>query len=1756
MPRQQLRTAPKRRAAILLVVVLLTTLFMVVGLAFVLYAEAQATSSRFYREANLNLDDKFPTPEDLLGWGLGQLIYDCPDDSEADSAIRGASLARTMYGWNYEPIPGTSEVRGLFNTVPYGGLGRPSTLNGPYQNPYNIDDRLLINYMHFPADGFKRDPERINPGPSPTGGGLFTGGFNAPYTAVDLNSLFLAQVRAMDENVDGVLNAGLMEVVTPSFWRGDMVDYRHIWPSPAPTLHPGNQAWTDPATLTGALAHLKYKTLRPRPVDQLLPSEIAYLNTLPPAAAEAQVRAWATPGPNQRLFPLPETQFGDVRNLPGPGQNDSIWVDLGYPVIRLAATQRKVKPLFAFLVVDLDGRVNMNVAGNIKEQPTVGFGYHGSQHGFGPWEINPRYLMRQTNAIPPLPPGIIPAGGDSNEYLDLFRGKATLAGVVGGRYGRRPLAAWEGRYWNPPTARPATPPWMPYPNAPNNLYSNPGHPSSNYALVNWDGSSVVPPLPTPPTPPPTYGQPNLWSMGGDFMAGLGYSALPRYPAEYRDGSDDERFNHPSLFNPFRLNHRPDPWTGTIPSDELDRLLPVSDMRGLIAWTSPLPTPTPADPFRTSADTLQTELARLWPNHIRLYPRLRNLVTTLSMDLDRAGAVPGQAMLPVAPFVSPTGDSPYMLNGTPPVMPTSTYATRYPIGPPTFINDPANPNRSLLPNRIATETTNIGGDLRYLPNGMTVRGDWRSRLADIGRVDVNRPLEDYPPIVNGDRPNLLGDPTLATKQWRATRDRVLLARDIFDRLRLATGAADPARFAPPAMTSDPAQTAPTNDPAHPLRQQFEALRYLAQLAANIVDFVDKDDVMTAFNFLGNQLPPEANPNAVVPCPAWGWVFGTEMPRLVVNEVYAQVQNHPLDNFNSAAAPNLSFQRGGVSDPDTPNTKMGRPFTTSLPIPATARATQPYRVNFFIELHNPHHLDPSMSENGAARLMLNPGTNPTPGLRNIYKIVIRSQVDPTLTRATDNVTGQPRSTVAAPNIHLEVQDFVHDGLNPPAGGTVPAFDRTVVMPAVGVPQTAWEANPTPKDSKYGYLGDTQDGDPTNDGNNWRNNGFALLGPSLTGAMWQAEVPHDRDPDGDGIPNTPDQAPIQPTISVADQNIMGAAAPSRLWTELPNTLDPAVVSGDLANFAPSVFLQRLAFPHLPPQPDPTQSNYNPFITVDYLENIPIQDAVLYDSATRRDGTMLRPQRQALNPGVGSGRHSFGRRQPFKAAREVGQNTPQMQSPLPAPSDRIQQTFFRQNGQSDFASPGPAGAAAAGATLDPFTWLVHYDRRIVNWADLLHVTALKPHELTQEFMNPNAPAAQRAAWHQAPWRVPDARLYRALELLGSGSFMAGVPIGGRVPGKININTMMDIEVFRALCDALQPNPASPGAVRHRFDQATVDAAWNIINANRPYMSPALPNMGAGPSFDMQYMGPPPYGQTPPNGWGNTTNRSLLRQGAHVHQGFLALPDAANHPFNVEELLKKIAGNVTTRSNVFAVYITVGFFEVRRPQAPGDPEGDAYQPVKLGRELNPPRRHKFFAIVDRTNLSLDINNPRMQGRRPIFFPLHPVNSSAAVGLQEPYAIMAGTAGPATPAAEAFVPAADVEPIPGGGVQLVLRDTIDHYGREFSDNPSARSGETASIQPGQILFLDVGERQEYIRVESVLPNVANPSRSRITFYAVQEQIGVSPALWPRIPFQFSHARGAPICTVQIGNPGPQPLPLRYDETPYADTVVPFRIILQ
>src|SRR5262249_61259897 len=109
--------------------------------------------------------------------------------------------------------------------------------------------------------------------------------------------------------------------------------------------------------------------------------------------------------------------------------NDSFWMDLGFPV-RKTPEGIKYKPLFAFLVTDLDNRVNLNVHGNVRGFDVVGnnrYYKHRSNQGWGPWEVNIGKVLNHSTVIQPNP--LV----TNEEWPNLFRGDVARGWT--GRYG-------------------------------------------------------------------------------------------------------------------------------------------------------------------------------------------------------------------------------------------------------------------------------------------------------------------------------------------------------------------------------------------------------------------------------------------------------------------------------------------------------------------------------------------------------------------------------------------------------------------------------------------------------------------------------------------------------------------------------------------------------------------------------------------------------------------------------------------------------------------------------------------------------------------------------------------------------------------------------------------------------------------------------------------------------------------------------------------------------------------------------------------------------------------------------------------------------------------------------------------------------------------------------------------------------------------------------------------------------------------------
>ena len=181
-------------------------------------------------------------------------------------------------------------------------------------------------------------------------------GMDEDYDAVDLENWFLAM-----QSADG-------SVTIPSFHRPSAI---RIDSTVTPAIYdwggPQNAAWENAAP--GNWNDSASRILRPRAADGHDAS--AFPDLVPDATGKITY---------------------DVDN-DGDGITDSVWVDLGYPARRNAQGQL-YKPLFAFMVIGLNGRIPLNTAGNLAGQ-TSGIPF--------PLAHRPRVHLRRRSGPRPAP---------------------------------------------------------------------------------------------------------------------------------------------------------------------------------------------------------------------------------------------------------------------------------------------------------------------------------------------------------------------------------------------------------------------------------------------------------------------------------------------------------------------------------------------------------------------------------------------------------------------------------------------------------------------------------------------------------------------------------------------------------------------------------------------------------------------------------------------------------------------------------------------------------------------------------------------------------------------------------------------------------------------------------------------------------------------------------------------------------------------------------------------------------------------------------------------------------------------------------------------------------------------------------------------------------------------------------------------------------------------------------------------------------
>ncbi len=1477
-----------RRGVILLVVIALLSMFAVVGVSFVLYSQAQSDAARIYRDSQALVGNQpQDAPKTLLGQFLHQIVFDLDDMAwsnakavNVSSAVRGHSFARTMWGYNYprfanDPsVPNSQQVPFPNpNTNAYSGTGRlhsdsPQTMSPVvWRDPNSstnlapLDEFFLPNYTYFNWDYFGgnpvasqiglHDPERLgwrmptqqNPNPLTLQPGPFAGGFNPSYTYPDANNMFLAAVKA-----DGT-------VLAPSFHRPwlahqalvaaaasnqGLANYLAQNPDMSLKLDPNDPKWTDTTN-----SCWRYMTLRPRPADH---------------AKDAQ---------GNFLFPKPQ-MGGDVSNL-GGSKNDSIWIDLGIPKKQLP-DGRWYKPLFAPLIIDLDGRVNINAHGNIRGAAS-GF-WHVSNQGWGPWEVNLAWVLNynytnsdvqnwQQLTNPPQPGNAQPPP----EWSTLYLGSHNFAGI-------------------PNVLVPPTKPIY-------GRYGPDGYPDFNAAVFN-DPLNTAAVAPTLITQPHFYSQIDYDAWDA---AGAQYSGLPAYTGAgivypgfplYQNGTinqtngwynanlsatptpTDERFKHPLAYNPYL------PAVTTAPTTQqvgiFDRSPSPLSPGGALFADSALAALILNPRDSTATALAQTDLGILCRSNlisdtspytlntsVTNAVRRRWMLTTRSFDVDQPGFTPG-IFNPTDPAVQ------YVMQGD---------LERAPAG-----------QLSVFP-ALNQYTPQQNGDFAV---------DWRG-FANVpgapnglGRVDLNRKLTPYPRLdtttgmptysvrfdVTTQIPNS-NPPATYDQQFQAAQgDRQALAKDIYRRLLHVTGV-------PPAAT-----------PATPTPAELMPRRWLAQLAVNIVDYIDEDDISTPFNFYDMQtdgLVAISNigdaDTTLSPELFKYWVFGTEMPSLVLNEAL------------------------GECKPPT----AGMPSTT-------------FANNFWVELHNPR-VAPSATS-GVSQLDVQP---------------IALAVSQTGTGVTVPIGGgqtelvQSNSTAAYAPYKIVIVPY-----NAPqqTGLLSLATNNNNVL---GTPDNTQPA-PTPRT-------ETQDADFTDAARVFNPNGTPV---NATATVWP-----------NNTPNQSSFAIVGPDSDTTNA-VIAAAPQTTQWIKTNTGSMQYSSTGDSTSFTPNdtstgvtVFLRRLANPHLPYDERPVVTMmsgqpavnpmFNPYVTIDYMDKV-------------KDNKVNDPLVTSWN--------SQGKRQPF-ASRYESDTTPPKVSQI---VDQDQGTAQPKNTFGDKNSPGPA-------TSTGYRWPMHVDRQLVSPMELLNVAAYKPHQLLQFFMNNE----EKPDNHLAPWFDQDLvgvgparshRLYRLFEYLQTNSRMAGTVdnnytgqnpnqgrhVAGRVPGKININTIWDPEVFLALCDPQASNGFAPSSIANLSNPSDINTVFGKLLASRtPGYSSNTLLYNDQPFTSYAAFGQPSTSadaQHPvlqfPNGFG--LQNTIFRRAVGSTDRLFDVTSAA-HPYQKNELLNKISSNITTRSNVFAVWLTVGFFEVKDPTT---------LPEKLGKELGIDQgynvRHQMFAIVDRSALA------------------------------------------------------------------------------------------------------------------------------------------------------------------------------------------------
>jgi hypothetical protein len=1388
----------------------------------------------------------------------------------------------------------------------------------------------------------------------------------------------------------------------------------------------------------------------------------------------------------------------DVDNN-GDGVADSIWVDLGAPV-RTRADGRLYKPLFAILCLDLDGRLNLNAHGCLAQTNNDTFkgytanidlttyvnngdharGYYYAPHtasnipfwfggntqtaairrgqGYGPAEINLLPLFANN-----------PVGTNYAEYRALLTGNANAPG----RYDTTDVPGASGQdylsqnklfeYWNEALRNAAfglNPPadwrfgyWK-------FLYPNSGYMLNVFGTpANFRGDGAV--------ALDLAGQPIYCRMGEDEHITDGNAAGTDQnvdtPYEFnlaKPSASNAKFSTTELeriLRPFdsdssslpdrilRLVNHQDTTTG-LPSLLVNHRHDITTE----SWDIPVPammlTPTLRQQFTTTYNGLGT-----------LRPNLRDaLLPATAVTAGNQPVVPTLVDLLIVRLAAgmrgspiPDGDIPnHIATMLPRLLPLDLLSGRK-----MDINRPFGNGTDNNGNRVVDE-----------PAGLVRQSTPNEHLFQIDTTYPEEISSELVPQINGTGTALTNIPFNHCDGIDVNGDGLVnnvdraLARQLYARQLYV--------MALLLMNYQP--NTPINNDDRILTRQ------VAQWAVNVVDFRDRDSIMTPFEydidpFRDNSTTRDGNtwdvdgvidsaagnPNSDDNQNYRGLVWGCERPELLITETLA---------FHDRRTEDLNTDSSGHTTTDTP------------PDNDFDQQKRP-EGSLFIELFNPStRLEPKTGEfysgvNGGVDLARMVGQSP------VWRLTI--DLDATAARDPDSQATVPERSVYfvhANNIDITANS---DGRR--------HYPRT--LPNVAIEPGRYAVigpgrdpeEPDPATTTYIGL---RSGHPAGDGDTRR----IVLNPAGTPPVAVRDNTND-DPAVNDLPNGRVQPPVAVVVDSAFVNnaerymrlsvselVDGYPAVDEQGTaydkanrryvnpfDTPLDTDPILAQNGTHSRYRVVHLQRLANPLLP-----WNEFSNPYRTVD---SMPI-DLTIFNG--------VEDETSAPNANLGA-HHFFSRERGESAANahaadaNVRDRNPWTQSQLnggiaddPARTnglgadipdiahvfrDTLHHTLgYLSHDLTDAAGPrdNANGQFYVGDPLGtPFPWLTWNNRPYISQLELLQVPATSARELlmnqedleadvanhwaTKGFRMPNTGAADNVYetfnWpfghlmnlflsRPAGGGVPDddingdgndevidpyASLHQLLDMLYVPSRFVGTELQGnpqqlaaasghlcyppfhqlslyREPGRINLNTAFSATVLTGLYN--EQALTNPPAFRNDFMQSLRGNFggndYDDINNQSPtrlespfrsaigtYLVPQLQGANQLPATNAREITPTLLRAD------NTGNAPLLLLNPSTN--------AFNHTdrnsyFRYQEL-QRLGNLTTTRSNVYAVWVTVGYFEVepRPARTHGDgstwtveqykavyPDGYALG-AELGSDTGDVQRHRAFYIFDRS---------------------------------------------------------------------------------------------------------------------------------------------------------------------------------------------------